>query len=53
MARKKKARDFSNPRKLGFMRWLLIWNVLMILMSILAIGMMTKESMPLNRFENV
>ena len=53
MARKKKVRDFSNPRKLGFMRWLLIWNVLMILMSILAIGMMTKESMPLNRFENV
>ena len=49
----KKVKDWSNPHKLGFMRWLMIWSVLSIMSSIIVVGMSAKESLPLDRPENI
>ena len=53
MAKEKKEKDFSNPKKLGFMRFLMIWWFMGITLSIVVMGFSMKQEMPLNQPDNV
>ena len=48
MAKKDKTpKDFSNPHKMGFMRLLMIWSFLIVVLSVAVLALSAKDAVPL------